>query len=314
MEKARIELEKFINVKGKIKFFGEKKPLTAVYTDKIMDILKLMVKKDKRVVILTDKQKFVIKGIVVCSDICSCLGGGEKCVIFPSTSEVYENSAASGVYEKLFERPISSVMTTSVIKVHDDIPLFIGIQLMIENKVGTMPIIDRHGDLVGVISERNIAFLLADTNTTIRVRDIMTPNVITCPPDCTIVQALQLVCSRGFRRLPIVQDEELVGYLTVKDLLRYFTLDHVIKLFKTGDIETAFNEKISIIMNSPVITIHPDESVTKCSQILKKHNIGALPVVEEGQLVGIITEHDFVKAMEIPTMKYEEPLQESNAN
>jgi len=308
MEKARIELEKFINVKGKIKFFGEKKPLTAVYTDKIMEILKLMVKKDKRVVILTDKHKFIIKGIVVCSDICNCLGGGEKCEIIPTPMEFYENSAKVGIYEKLFERPVSSIMTTSVVKVHDDVPLFIGVQLMIERKVGTLPIIDKHGDLTGVISERNIAFLLANTNATIKVRDIMTSNVITCPPDCTIIQALQLVCSRKFRRLPIVQDEELVGYLTVKDLLRYFTLDHVINLFKTGDIETAFNEQISTIMNSPVITIHPDDPVTKCSQILKKHNIGALPVVEAGQLVGIITEHDFVKAMEIPQMKYEEPF------
>lgn len=307
MEKARIELEKFINVKGKIIFFGEKKPATAVYTDTVMDILKLMIKKDKRVIILTDKQKFTIKGIIVCSDICSCLGGGDKC-------EIDFSSVASGFYEKIFERPITSIMTTSVVKVHEDVPLFVGVELMTERKVGTLPIIDKHGDLVGVISERNIAFLLAGTNVSVKVRDIMTSNVITCPIDCTIIEALRSVCGRGIRRLPVVQDEELVGYLTVKDLLKYFTLEKVIKLFKNDEIETAFNERISTIMNSPVITIHPDDSVTKCAQILKKHNIGALPVVEDGRLVGIITERDFVKAMGFRRPNYEEPIPQNQIN
>lgn len=296
--KAQIELEKFVNVKGRVKFFGEKKPVSAENTSNVMDILKLMIKKDKRVIIITDHQKFTIKGIVVCSDICSCLGGGEKC-------EIDFSSATSGVYERLFERPISSIMTTSVVKVHDDVPLFIVVDLMLERKIGTIPIIDKHGDLVGVITERNIAFLLAGTNVTVKVREIMTPKVMTCPPECTIIEALKFVCSKGFRRLPIAQDEKLVGYLTVKDLLKYFTLDKVINLFKSGKFETAFNEPIATIMNSPVITIHPDESITKCAQILKKHNIGALPVVEEDHLVGIITERDIVKAMAIPRPKYE---------
>jgi CBS domain-containing protein len=297
MVKARIELEKFVNVKGMVKFFGEKKPVSAEDTDKVMDILKLMIKKDKRVIIITH-EKFTIKGIVVCSDICSCLGGGEKC-------EIDLSSAISGVYERLFERPISSIMTTSVIKVHDDVPLFIVVDLMLERKIGTIPLIDKYGDLVGVIMERNIAFLLADTNVTVKVREIMTPKVVTCPPECTIIEALRLVCGKGFRRLPIVQDDKLVGYLTVKDLLRYFTLAKVINLFKNGKFEAAFNEPIATIMNSPVITISPDESITKCAQILKKHNIGALPVVEGAHLVGIITERDIVKAMAIPKAKSE---------
>jgi CBS domain-containing protein len=298
MAKARIELEKFVNVKGKIKFFGEKKPVSAENTDTVMAILKLMIKKDKRVIIITDHQKFTVKGIVVCSDICSCLGGGEKCEVDPS-------SATSGVYERLFERPISSIMTTSVVKVHDDVPLFVVVDLMRERKIGTLPMIDKHGDLVGVITERNIAFLLADTNVTIKIRDVMTPKVVTCPPTCTIIEALRLVCSKGFRRLPIVQDEKLVGYMTVKDLLKYFTLDKVINLFKTGKIETAFNEPVSTMMNSPVITIHPEDSITKCAQILKKNNIGALPVIEDDHLVGIITERDIVKSMAIPKAKSE---------
>ena len=67
-------------------------------------------------------------------------------------------------------------------------------------------------------------------------------------------------------------------------------------------------------MNSPVITIHPNESITKCAQILKKHNIGALPVVEDGRLVGIITERDIVKAMAIPRSKYEAPISQNQIN
>ena len=51
-------------------------------------------------------------------------------------------------------------------------------------------------------------------------------------------------------------------------------------------------------MKTPVITTEPEASITEVAKVLKKKNIGALPVVENQKLVGIITEHDIVRAME----------------
>ncbi|MHA1265278.1 MAG: CBS domain-containing protein [Candidatus Helarchaeota archaeon] len=293
MKKKRIEIEKFINAKGKIIFFGEKKPLCARDDNSVLNILKEMTKKDKRVVILTGKDKYRITGIVATDDLCHFLLKGKDCKFcdqFPSH------------YHQMYEQPIATVMTKSVMKIQENVPLFIAVRIMVNQNRGTLPIIDKHGDLKGIITERHIAFLLADTrpNLQVKVQDIMTSNVITCHPNCTIGDVLHTICEKGFRRLPIVEGDTLVGYVTIKDLLRYFTRPLVVKSFQNHEVEPIFNEKISTIMVSSVITISPEESITDCAKKLKEKNIGALPVVQNEKLIGIITEHDIVEAMAIP--------------
>ena len=191
-------------------------------------------------------------------------------------------------------------MKTSVIKLEQNAPLFIGIHIMNEQNIGNLPLIDKYGDLTGVITERHIAFLLSDTkqNIKVKVKDIMTPKVITCTTSQTIGNALEIICKEGFRRIPVADNGSLVGYFTVKDLLSYFVQDKIVNLFKEHQIKPIFDEKVSSIMKTPVITTEPEASITEVAKVLKKKNIGALPVVENQKLVGIITEHDIVRAME----------------
>lgn len=294
MKNVRIELEKFVNVKGKIKLFGEKKPIVAPVTSKVLDILKLMVTHDKRVIIITDEELFHLKGIVVCSDVCSFFGGGDKCDLILDRSNCYT---------QLYERPITAIMTPEVTFLKDSVPLSKGVQIMTKGKIGTIPLVDKLGDLSGVITERHIVFLLADTNIDVKVKDIMITNVVTSTPDSTIGEILKQFCGYGFRRLPIVEKDKLVGYLTVKDIINYLVQDKVVQSIKKNDIDAVFNTKVSTIMSSPVITVSPEASINQFAQILKNHNIGAAPVVEDGNVVGIITERDIVKAMAFPPAK-----------
>ncbi len=293
MKGIRIELEKFINVKGKAIFFGEKNPLNTLATNSTLEIFQLMVRYEKRIIILTDKAQFRIQGILASSDICRFLLQGEKCDFcktFPSH------------YDQIYSQPVSSIMNTAVIKLRDNSPLFVAVRIMSQHNIGTLPLINKYGDLIGIITERHIAFLLADTkkNVAVKVGDIMTPDVITCSPSNTIGDALNIICQKGFRRLPIVDNDNLVGYLTVKDLLSYFLRENVVQSFQDHNVAPIFNEKVTKIMKSPVITIQSDVSVTKFAQVMKKHNIGATPVVEDGKIIGIITERDIVKAMDFP--------------
>ena len=294
MTKAQIELEKFINTKGKIKFFGEKKVVTEKLSSNVSRVLNLMDKRDRRVILITGDDRFRLRGIVVCGDICRILGGGETCLILTDPKNCFK---------RIYEQPISSVMTSAIVKINHEAPLFVGVQVMTEQNIGTLPLIDRDGDLVGIITERHIAFLLAETNIEVKVRDLMTTDVITCTSKCNILQTLKITCGKGFRRLPIMEEGQLIGYLTVKDIIRYFTRKKIKEFFKNEDLDAVFNESVTSIMTSPVITIHPDASVTELAKLLKKHNIGAVPVVENDKLVGIITERDIVTAMAIPPFK-----------
>ncbi|MCG7851521.1 MAG: CBS domain-containing protein [Methanosarcinaceae archaeon] len=58
--------------------------------------------------------------------------------------------------------------------------------------------------------------------------------------------------------------------------------------------------KIKDIMNSNVIYCKPDDTISNAAQMLKKHNISGLPVVENGSLVGIVSEADILKLLEMP--------------
>lgn len=58
--------------------------------------------------------------------------------------------------------------------------------------------------------------------------------------------------------------------------------------------------QVKDIMNSDVIVCNPHTPISEVSQLLKKHNISGLPVVEEGRVVGIVSEGDLLKLLEVP--------------
>ena len=80
---------------------------------------------------------------------------------------------------------------------------------------------------------------------------------------------------------------ELVGLVTSRTLLKYFTHTH--KLEKR-DLET-----VDDIMIKNPITVAPNASLMHAMNIMREHKIGCLPVVQEKELIGIITEMDFLR-------------------
>ena len=54
------------------------------------------------------------------------------------------------------------------------------------------------------------------------------------------------------------------------------------------------------VMNSDVVSCKPDDEISSAAQLLKEHDISGLPVVEEGKVVGIVTEADLLKLLEVP--------------
>ncbi|MGB9791998.1 MAG: CBS and ACT domain-containing protein [Thermacetogeniaceae bacterium] len=128
------------------------------------------------------------------------------------------------------------------------------------------------------------------------VRDKMTPNPITITPQTTIADALSLMREHKIRRLPVLDKGKLVGIVTDRDLmevspspatsLSIFELNYLLSRMKI--------EKI--IKKQKVITIRPDAFLEEAALIMRDNEIGAIPVVEDGKLVGIITESNIFDA------------------
>ncbi len=138
------------------------------------------------------------------------------------------------------------------------------------------------------------------------VRDHMTPDPVTITPQNNIADAFVLLRENKIRRLPVVDKGKLVGIMTERDLrevspspatsLSIFEINY---LLSKMTIDKA-------IKRQKLITIKPDAYLEEAALLMREHNIGALPVVENDKLVGIITESNIFDAF-IEIMGLDEP-------
>lgn len=133
------------------------------------------------------------------------------------------------------------------------------------------------------------------------VNDIMQRDVVTVTPDTRLPQVLRLLQPRGFRHVPVVAHETLVGIISDRDIKQA-----MVSLAGAGaagaELERAREGlTASEIMGRTVTTIAPMDTVEEAARRMATQKISALPVTEEGRLVGIVTETDvlqlFVRAM-----------------
>jgi len=123
----------------------------------------------------------------------------------------------------------------------------------------------------------------------------MTPDPITISDDAAIDDALKLMRDRKVRRLPVVNKKgKLVGIVAEKDIL-YASPSPATSLSIHEIHYLVSRIKVSEIMTKNVITVTDDTPLEEAARVMADNQIGALPVVHDGELRGIITETDLFK-------------------
>ena len=123
----------------------------------------------------------------------------------------------------------------------------------------------------------------------------MTPDPITISDDAAIDDALKLMRDRNVRRLPVVDKKgKLVGIVAEKDVL-YASPSPATSLSIHEIHYLVSRIKVSEIMTKNVITVTDDTPLEEAARVMADNQIGALPVVHDGELRGIITETDLFK-------------------
>lgn len=128
------------------------------------------------------------------------------------------------------------------------------------------------------------------------VKDRMTPDPVTITTNTNLKDALELVRSKSFRHLPVLdEDGRLVGIVTEKSLvyasptptttLSVFEVDYILSRTRVGQ-----------VIQGSVITVGPDLPIEEAARVMIDHRIGCLPVVEDEKLVGIISDTDIFRA------------------
>jgi acetoin utilization protein AcuB len=122
----------------------------------------------------------------------------------------------------------------------------------------------------------------------------MTQDVITVPPDEKIINAFELMQGRGIRHLPVIADGELRGLVTDRDI-RLALIPSPLSTPEDRVYHLGALEQVDEIMTTDVITVAPNTTIEDAAKLMAKYKIGAVPVVAQGALVGILTETDILR-------------------
>ncbi len=130
-----------------------------------------------------------------------------------------------------------------------------------------------------------------------RIRDIMTPDPVTISPNHSIGAALARMRRGGFRRLPVVEKEKLVGIITDRDLRLAMNSPFIMR---EGWYDSYLMEHIEVrsCMTPDPITVDANEDILSAVRLMRTQKIGGMPVIADGALVGIITETDLLDYLE----------------
>ncbi len=128
------------------------------------------------------------------------------------------------------------------------------------------------------------------------VKERMTPNPICGYPEMPVTEAQSLMQEKGIRHLPILEEDNLVGLITQRSLLKALPSD--VSNFSRFEISyTLAKIKVHTVMVKDLITVDEDTPIEEASRVMADERIGCLPVMRDGDLVGIITDNDLFNIM-----------------
>ncbi len=274
---------------GDIMTIASKDVITIPPTMSIIGAVKTMFGKGFRRLPVADAGTNRLKGIVTSQDIVDFLGGGKRHLIVKNRFKGNLLAAVNG--------SISEIMEENVISLNEKDSLKDALDLMIKESVGGVPITDVDGRVKAIVSERDFIFLIAGVRTGKTVNEYMSKEVVTAPPFMTVGEAARSMVTHGFRRLPIIRDNVLIGIITASDILRFLGSGEMFDRLVTGNVREVFEVPIRTLIKKDVLFIASEIDIGEAASIMLEKKVGSLPVLEEGELKGIITERDFVRAI-----------------
>jgi len=113
----------------------------------------------------------------------------------------------------------------------------------------------------------------------VQISDLMSFPVVTMPSDTTMDEAAHILREKGCAGIPIVDDGKLVGMISRRD-------------FRKIKGTSRLKSPVKAFMSTNVLTIEPGKSPMQAARLMVKHDVGRLPVVDNGSIIGIITRSD----------------------
>jgi CBS domain-containing protein len=237
---------------------------------------------------VTDAGTRKLRGIITSGDIINFMGGGDK-------YRLVEVRHGGNLIAALNEN-VRTIMTQHPTTLGHDACIRDVVSIITGKKIGGIPITGHDGALIGIVTERDVLRVLGSERSTLSVEDVMTTDLRVTAPDCPIAKVTKDMTTYRFRRLPVVSDEVLYGIVTATDIMRYLGSREVFSRLTTGNIAEVTGLPVRTLVAGSLITTTPGRSINEAAREMLNKNIGALPVIEDSRLIGLVTEFDLVRA------------------
>ena len=274
---------------GDIMAIASKNIVTLPPTTNIMGTAKTMLKYGFRRVPIADAGTNRLVGIITSLDIVDFLGGGLRHNIVKNR---YKGNLAAAINED-----VRAIMKKDVVSLGVNDNISNAIKTMIEKNIGGIPIVDDDNVVVGIVSERDFVRTVADITTSKSVNKYMSNKVVTASPDISVGEATRTMIEKGFRRIPIVKEDVLLGIVTASDVMRYLGSGEIFQKLMTGDVSDAFKVPLKSLILRDIIWTNSGIDIGEAAALMLKNKVGALPIIDDGELCGILTERDIIKAL-----------------
>jgi CBS domain-containing protein len=230
-----------------------------------------------------------LRGIITSGDIIDFLGGGDK---FNLVQVKHGGNLLAAINES-----VRSIMTQQLATLQDTATINDAIEIIVQRKIGGLPIVNTEGVMGGIVTERDVMKVLATEKVDRTVEDVMTTSLRVTAPDAPIGKVTKDLTMHRFRRLPVVSGDVLYGIITTSDIMRYLGTKKVFDQMTTGDVAEVMNIPVRNLVSGSLFTTTPDRSINDAAREMLEQNVGALPVIEKTRLIGLVTEFDMVKAL-----------------
>jgi len=270
------------NKEGSVMLVAEKDVVTTHPLNSIKNVAWLMKKHDFRRVPITDPGTNRLLGLAVAIDILDFLGGGEKYNIIKNDY--------NGNFLAAINCPIQKIMVdASCVDKKASVDDIIGI--ILSRHTSAIPIVDdkENKKVIALVTERDVLPVAEEFG--VKIKDAMHKKCITSTPGMMISDVSKVMVRNRLRRLPVIQEDHLVGVITVFDILGFLGRGN----FKGIDAEENLSKRVEEIMEKDVILVTPDQDLAEVSRLVKKTNYGGFPVVEDDKLLGIVTTTDVLR-------------------
>jgi len=238
---------------------------------------------------VTDAGTGKLRGIVTSGDVINFMGGGDKARLI----EVKH----AGNFLAAVNETVRAIMTEKPRSLPHTAKIEDAVGIILDDKIGGIPLVAGDGTLAGIVTERDVMRALLSEKCDLAVEDVMSTGLRVISPDSSIADATHQMAAHRFRRLPVVAEEVLFGIVTTTDVLKYVGSKEIFRRLTTGDMNEVLGLPVrNLVSADQLITTNPEMRVLDAARLMLENGIGALPVLEDFRLIGIVTEYDLVRA------------------